>query len=458
MSFFDLLNERAKHTLLCVGLDPRAATAAEAKKECIHVINETQEYAAAYKPNAAFFEVFGDEGWAALRDVIKAVPSHIPVILDAKRGDIAATAEAYATSAFDHLGASAITVSPYMGVDSLKPFIKNKNHAVFALCKTSNPGSNELQTLPLASGKPLYEHLAYLAETSWNTNGNVGLVVGATDPNAIERVRKAAPSLWFLVPGVGAQGGDLVASLKAGLRKDGSGMLINASRGISASTSPRAAAKQLCEEIQAARSVTAAADAQLLATALLTSRCVRFGTFKLKSGLISPIYLDLRQLVTHPTVMRLVAKEYAKVLNKYSFDRLVGLPYAALPIATAVSLEMNRPLIYPRREAKAYGTKALIEGEYRKGDKVAIIDDLVTTGETKVEAIEKLKAAGLEVVAIVVLIDREMGATEYLGSRGYTFEAVTDLTKLLAQWKSTKAINDEQHDAVFKFMGKSSKI
>lgn len=455
MSFFELLEKRAEHTLLCVGLDPRSATAAEAKKECIHIINETHEYAAAYKPNAAFFEVFGDEGWSALRDVIKAVPAGIPVILDAKRGDIAATAQAYATSAFDHLGAGAITVSPYMGVDSLKPFIKNKNHAVFALCKTSNPGSNELQTLPLASGNMLYEHLASLAENKWNENGNVGLVVGATDPIAIQRVRKAAPSLWFLVPGVGAQGGDLVASLKAGLRKDGAGMLINASRGIGAAPCPRTAAKALCEEIQAARE---ACGGQLLHAALLSSKCVRFGTFKLKSGLISPIYLDLRQLVTHPTVMRLVAKEYATVLNKYKFDRLVGLPYAALPIATAVSLEMNRPLIYPRREAKQYGTKALIEGAYQKGDRVAIIDDLVTTGETKVEAIEKLKAAGLEVVAIVVLIDREMGATEYLGSRGYTFEAVTDLTKLLQQWKKSKAITTEQHSAVLKFMGKSSKI
>ncbi|RNC50351.1 orotidine-5-phosphate decarboxylase/orotate phosphoribosyltransferase, partial [Trypanosoma cruzi] len=248
MAFFDMLNERAKSTLLCIGLDPRAKTAAEAAEECMRLIDATAEYAAAYKPNAAFFEFFGGEGWKALQQVIAHVPANIPVILDAKRGDIADTAEAYAKSAFEHLKAHAITTSPYMGGDSLSPFLQYASKGVFVLCKTSNKGSNEIQCLRV-NGRHLYELVAEHAETVWNYNKNVGLVVGATDPIALSRVRVRAPTLWFLVPGIGAQGGDLKAALNAGLRADGSGLLINVSRAVARAKDPRAAAKKLCEDI-----------------------------------------------------------------------------------------------------------------------------------------------------------------------------------------------------------------
>ncbi|KEG08649.1 orotidine-5-phosphate decarboxylase/orotate phosphoribosyltransferase, partial [Trypanosoma grayi] len=198
-NFFEMLNERAKTTLLCIGLDPRAQTAAAAAEECVKLIDATKDYAAAYKPNAAFFEYFGEEGWQALRRVIAHVPSNIPVVLDAKRGDIADTAEAYAKSAFEHLKAHAITASPYMGGDSLSPFLQDASKGVFILCKTSNKGSNDLQCLEV-DGRNLYEVVAERAEMSWNYNGNIGLVVGATDPVALSRVRARAPTLWFLVP------------------------------------------------------------------------------------------------------------------------------------------------------------------------------------------------------------------------------------------------------------------
>lgn len=462
-SFFEIVEARAQKSLLCVGLDPRSKNAADAKHECFDLIDQTAEFAACFKPNAAFFEAFGIEGWKALADVVAKInAAGVPCILDAKRGDIGATSEAYAKAAFTALGAGAITASPYMGFDSLAPFMSNPRNGVFVLCKTSNKGSNEFQTLSIAgtSNKQLFEVVAQTAEEKWNKkNGNVGLVVGATDPSAIARVRAAAPTLWFLVPGVGAQGGDMEQSIAAGLRaRDGSGLLINVSRGISGAANPRLAAKKLSEEINAVRAkILATAFYSVptnLADALLYSKCVRLGSFKLKSGLISPIYLDLRRLVTHPAVMKLVAKEYAALLASMNikYDRLCGLPYAALPIATAVSLETGKPLIYPRREAKEYGTKATIEGDFNKGDRVVIIDDLVTTGETKIEAIEKLQSAGLQVVSIVVLIDREQGATKFLGDRGYDFRAVTNLTKLLASWSKTKSITQEQHDKVVDFM------
>lgn len=451
-SFFELLNERAKTTLLCVGLDPRSKSAEAAATECIALIDQTQQYAAAYKPNAAFFEFFGREGWSALERVIRHVPPHIPVILDAKRGDIADTAVAYASSAFSHLGAHAITAAPYMGGDSLEPFLKHADRGVFVLCKTSNKGSNELQTLKLESGKPLFIAVAERAEQHWNGNRNIGLVVGATDPAAIQQVRAAAPTLWFLVPGVGTQGGDLAATLRAGLRSDNTGLLINVSRVIAGAKDPRAAAKQLCNAINDARfNVPSTAE---LATSLVRSKCVRFGEFTLKSGKTSPIYIDLRQLVSHPDVLRQSAKAYAKILRNFEFDRIVGLPYAALPIATAVSLEMGRPLIYPRREVKSYGTGASIEGAYKEGERVVIIDDLVSTGETKLEAIEKLTSAKLVVVAIVVLIDREMGAKKFFKERGHILEAVVGLHELLPLWRDAGAITSQQMSTVKAFLSK----
>lgn len=268
-SFFSFLEKRVDDcsSLLCVGLDPHISdleqpTAESALDFCLNLVKQTAPYAAAFKPNAAFFEQFGAEGWVALKTVIEAIQeqsdrlgSMIPVILDAKRGDIASTAEAYAKSAFETLGAHCITLSPYLGKDSIAPFIGNPKKGVFLLCKTSNLGAGDLQDLTVDGGRwtnenstfnvqrsiPLYEHVARLAQ-AWNTRDNIGLVVGATQPEALARVRAVVPEMWFLSPGVGAQGGDLEAALKAGVRKDGKGMLLPISRGISRAQNPALAA------------------------------------------------------------------------------------------------------------------------------------------------------------------------------------------------------------------------
>jgi uridine monophosphate synthetase len=271
-TFFSFLARRVDDcsSLLCVGLDPHpsdlpAPTARAARIFCQHIIKETAAHAAAFKPNAAFFELHGSDGWTALKDVIACVHeesarlgSLIPVILDAKRGDVSSTAEAYAYSAFELLGANAITLSPYLGRDSLDPFLSYKEKGIFLLCKTSNPGASDLQDLPVSippavgadpsETMPLYEHVARLAQ-EWNTGDNIGLVVGATQPEALERVRKVAPDLWFLVPGVGVQGGDLSTALRPGLRADGKGLLITVSRGIARAHSPKDEAARLRDEI-----------------------------------------------------------------------------------------------------------------------------------------------------------------------------------------------------------------
>ena len=259
-TFFSFLEKRVDDcsSLLCVGLDPHVSelsspTAASAHDFCLTLVKATA-------PNAAFFEVFGAEGWTALKQVIEAIDeeskrlgSMIPVVLDAKRGDIASTAEAYAKSVFESLGAHCVTLSPYLGKDSIDPFLNYPERGAFLLCKTSNAGSGDLQDISVvgADGRPplpLYEHVAHLAQ-SWNTNNNIGLVVGATHVDALKRVRAAAPDLWFLAPGVGAQGGELESALRAGLRKDGKGMLIPISRGISRAKNPKLAAAEIRDEM-----------------------------------------------------------------------------------------------------------------------------------------------------------------------------------------------------------------
>jgi len=261
-TFFSFLEKRVDDcsSLLCVGLDPhnselKEPSPASALDFCLNLVKQTAPYTAAFKPNAAFFEVFGAEGWTVLKQVIEAIKeesrhmgSMIPIVLDAKRGDIASTAEAYAKSAFETLDVDCITLSPYLGKDSIEPFLNTQQKGIFLLCKTSNPGAGDLQDLVLESGAPLHIHVAKLAQ-QWNTKNNIGLVVGATYPETLARVREVAPDLWFLVPGVGTQGGDLESALKAGLRKDGKGMLINVSRGISRSENPRKAAAELRDEI-----------------------------------------------------------------------------------------------------------------------------------------------------------------------------------------------------------------
>ena len=482
-TFFSFLAKRVEDcsSLLCVGLDPHPAdlpapTAEAARDFCLRLIKATAPYAAAFKPNAAFFELYGPDGWAALKDVIAAVQaesdrlgSMIPVILDAKRGDIASSSEAYAKSAFEQLGAHAITLNPYLGKDSIDPFLAYKEKGVFLLCKTSNPSAADLQDLPVSVGarpaSPLHVHIARLAQ-QWNTGNNIGLVVGATQPEALRRVRAAAPDLWLLVPGVGAQGGDLESALKTGLRADGRGMLMTVSRGIARADNPAKAAAELRDELvnngyslfESRKPFPSSAipHAELriaaLADGLLEAGCVKFGEFTLKSGLKSPFYIDLRRLVTYPDLLKQVAAAYLPVLEDLEFDRLAGLPYAAIPIVTTISLQAGYPVIYPRKETKTYGTKAEIEGEYQAGETAVVVDDVTTTGGSKFEGIEKLTGAGLKVRDVVVLIDRQSGAKEALAEAGFRLHAILTISELLDYWEKTGKVDEEKIAATREFL------
>jgi orotidine-5'-phosphate decarboxylase len=232
MTFLDQLRaaERQNDSMLCVGLDPDpakfpAAFKGDARKIfdfCAAIVDATADLAIAFKPQIAYFAAHrAEDQLEQLMAHMRRAAPQVPIILDAKRGDIGSTAEQYAIEAFERYGADAVTLSPFMGFDSVQPYLKYHGKGAFLLCRTSNPGGDDLQIQRLSSvaGEPLmYEHIARLAQGPWNLNGQLGLVVGATYPVEIERVRAVAPTLPLLIPGVGAQGGDAAATVKAGWR------------------------------------------------------------------------------------------------------------------------------------------------------------------------------------------------------------------------------------------------
>ena len=245
MNFLDLLRqaERQNSSMLCVGLDPDpakfpAAFKGDASKIydfCAAIIDATADLVSAFKPQIAYFAAnrAEDQLERLMAHMRRAAPA-VPIILDAKRGDIGNTAEQYAQEAFERYGADAVTLSPFMGFDTIQPYLKYHGKGAFLLCRTSNPGGDDFQPQRLSSvaGEPrLYEHIAQLAQGPWNTNGQLGLVVGATYPAEIERVRELAPTLPLLIPGVGAQGGDALATVKAGWRSNGP-IIVNSSRAV----------------------------------------------------------------------------------------------------------------------------------------------------------------------------------------------------------------------------------
>ncbi len=278
MNFTDMLRnaERQNGSLLCVGLDPEPAKfpaslqgdASKIYDFCAAIVDATADLVIAFKPQIAYFAAHrAEEQLEKLMEHMRRTAPQVPIILDAKRGDIGSTAEQYAKEAFERYGADAVTLSPFMGFDSVQPYLKYHGKGAFLLCRTSNPGGDDFQPQHLMDvpGQPtLYEHIAALAQGPWNLNGELGLVVGATYPAEIERVRAVAPTVPLLIPGVGAQGGDAVATVKAGYRAvqgvttapivvNSSRAVLYASGGADFAQAARAAATATRDQLQAAK-------------------------------------------------------------------------------------------------------------------------------------------------------------------------------------------------------------
>jgi uridine monophosphate synthetase len=455
-AFFTLIEKRVRETgsPLCVGLDPRSPMEG-ILEENKRLIEATAPYAACYKPNIAFYEAHGPAGLEILKKTLELIPEGIPVIMDAKRADIGSTAEAYAKAIYGWLGAEAVTLSPYMGKDSVDPFLKDPSKGVFLLCRTSNPGAPLMQDLDV-EGEPLYVAMARKM-TAWDPR--VGLVVAGNDTEALAAVRAACPDAWFLAPGIGAQGGTMAEAFAAGARKDGMGLLLNVSRQLADAADPAAEAKKLVEQARAAAAGVAGKTGMTAADplrkkvlgGLIKTECFKTGQFILKSGKTSPFYIDLRKIQSDPALLKAVAKAYASLAVKVKCDRIAGIPVAALPLATAVSLETGIPLIYPRMTMKEHGTGNRIEGTWNKGERILLLDDLITTGKSKIEAVEILRGEGLIVEDLVVLIERGREGRRDMNAAGINLHAYAQIGELLDACLEKGLITKESHSDMIRY-------
>lgn len=491
MDFFERLAAACASTnsLLCVGLDPRLDPAAGADgllAASRRIIGETAEYAACFKPNIAFFEAAGPAGLEALERTIELIPAETPILIDAKRGDIGTTAEAYAAALFGRYGAGAVTLSPYMGRSSIEPFLAYADRGLFLLCRTSNPGADRIQGLavpgPDGREEPLYLHLAREC-LSWGPQ--VALVVAGNDPAALAAVRAAHPEAWLLAPGIGAQGGSVDEAVAAGVRADGLGLLPVVVRAIADDANPGARARAFREAINEARdrrrdsgaaargrgsshgpaggsspagagaalARPAGADRGAILQRLLDTESFKLGAFILKSGATSPFYLDLRRATSDPILLREMARAYAELLRPLRCDRVAGIPVAALPLAAAVSLETGIPLIYPRMTAKGHGTGNAIEGIFRPGERVVLLDDLITTGQSKIEAATVLREAGLVVSDLVVLVERGVRGREELAQAQIALHAYARIGELFGKCRERGLIDEAKERELAAFVG-----
>ncbi|MBN2394670.1 MAG: orotate phosphoribosyltransferase, partial [Anaerolineae bacterium] len=308
---------------------------------------------------------------------------------------------------------------------------------------------------------PLFERIAVQAQ-AWGDATQLGFVVGATQPEALAIVRALAPDRWILAPGVGAQGGNLDAALSAGLDAQGIGMIVPVSRAVLYAKGPRTVAQELRDQINQARSdLTGCANCvrpkpvrskTALILNLFEAGCIKFGEFTLASGKTSPIYVDLRRVISFPEVFQRVVAAYTDVMNDLTFDHIAAVPYAALPAAAAVALQLGRPMIYPRKEVKAHGTGQAIEGAFEPDQIAVTIEDVITSGDSIVTAVQKMQDAGLKVQDVVVLVDREQGGRAALAEKGLRLHTVLTIGQILETLRDEKCISEVTFEEVKRYL------
>jgi len=478
MNFFDKLNAAIARndSLLFLGLDPNpemmpVGKSAEREIDSIisdlwdwlqFLITQTADLVCAYKPTLGFYQALGVQGMELLQQTLKTIPANIPVILDAKHSDLN-TSTIFARTVFADWQVDAVTLSPYPGQDHVAPFLVYPGKAAFILCCTSNPGAIALQQYP-SPESPLYLQIVKEAK-NWGTPEQLGLEVGTISPDILARIRALAPERIIMARSIWAEGSNLTQLLAAGLNVNGDGLLIPVPQDILSSENPAAQIQSLRQEINQTR-VQAISDASQcsvwlpdvcllnqhpqtdLILQLYDIGCIMFGNFVQASGATFPYYIDLRTIISNPQIFEQILSAYADVLKNLSFDRLAGIPYGSLPTATGLALRLNCPMIYPRKEVKAHGTRRLIEGNFHPGETVVVVDDILISGKSAMEGAAKLESAGLNVHDIVVFIDHEQGVKDRLKANGYCAHAVLTISEITETLYEAGRITQEQYQAL----------
>lgn len=476
MKFFDKLNDAidCNQSLLCLELDPdpdmrskfygsgeRVSVSLWGMREWLEfTILQTADLVCAYKLNLELYRALGSPGLDLLHHTLEAIPSYIPVILDAKPSDINSST-IFALTAFSDWQVDAVTINPYAGQDEVAPFLVYPDKAVFVLCTTANPSAAILQEYPTAEA-PFYLNLVKQAKT-WGTPEQVALEVGGC-ADIFARIRAVAPERLILA-------GELTSNfqeiLKAGLTTNGDGLIITIPQEMLAEEHPRKEIQALREEVNQVRAEITQSSPNCslwlpdvclfeqhrhkdLILQLYDIGCIHFGEYVQASGAIFPYYIDLRTIISHPQIFEKVLSAYANILKDLEFDRIAGIPYGSLPTATGLGLRLNYPIIFPRKEVKAHGTRRLVEGKYREGETIVVIDDILITGKSVIEGADKLQSVGLNVSDIVVFIDHEEGVKEKLGKNGYRSHAILTISEIAQTLYEAGRVDQEQCQVLLK--------
>ena len=470
MQFFDklLYAIERNQSLLYIGLDPDLDEVVINKDGDLSqlwewldtIIAQTADLVCAYKPILGFYQALGAPGLKLLAQTLQRIPQHIPIILDAKHSDIH-TSTVFAKTIFEEWQVDAVTLSTYAGWDHVAPFLVYPDKAVFVLCANANPSAAALQEYPTPS-QPFYLHLVNEAK-NWGTPAQLGLKVGAATPEILARIRAVAPERLILLQEDAAEMHDLATILAAGLDKQGEGLLVPVPPSIIEEPGHNIteAVRQLRDTVNEERlrivQGNPTCELWLPNVCLLQSEphrdlilqlydigCIIFGEHKQASGAIFPYYIDLRKIISQPQIFHQILGAYSEILQNLEFDRIAGIPYGSLPTATGLSLRLERPMVYPRKEVKAHGTQKVIEGNFHPGETVVVVDDILISGKSAIEGAEKLKSVGLKVEDIVVFIDHEKGVKDRLESQGYRAHSVLKISEISEILYNSGRVDDEQ--------------
>ena len=470
MSFFEKLTNAIyrNQSLLVIALDPNPemmpnfATEAEQEDWLKQIIEQTSDLVCAYKPNLGFYQALGSQGLSLLSEILSYIPAHIPIILDAKYGDLNSSS-IFAEAIFNKWQVDAVTITPYAGQDQVTPFLVYPERGVFILCHTSNPGALSLQEYPTADN-PFFLQVIREAQT-WGSPQQLFLEVGTTNPEIITKIRKIAPERWILLRSIWSQKNNLKQLLQAGLNSNQDGILVPVPQDILKTDDLVSRLNILRDEINIVRNQAPEQDHtceiwtanicllnhhphQNLILQLYDIGCLLFGDYVQASGATFSYYIDLRKIISNPQIFHQVLQAYAEILKTLKFDRIAGLPYGALPTATGLSLLLNYPMIFPRKEVKAHGTRKLIEGHFNEGELVVVVDDILISGNSAIEGAQKLESARLRVQDIVVFIDHEEGVKDRLKASGYNAYSVLTISEITRTLYEAGRIDKRQYKSI----------